>query len=274
MKERLLKKGVTLFLVAVMVTAGVLASLPGISQAAAKGTTYQVVVQKGSPVLSLVSVNNGAPAPNLAQNDGVSFQIVVGSKLLTEKVKSTGQKASYYEVTIPKNSYKTPTQEFGMPGGSTAVRGSSIAKDAKGKLYVSGGDVDVSSVLSKAQTSKIGDGTADPAGSLLIQINTVSTLTDKSTGKFLMNAPSTSWYTTGKSYCVVKGSKTKLEGKALPNDDTTKTLSQPLVGQPLNLDAGTGTLVVTTGVLQVKNKMLGLIDNLTGQIWVMKITKL
>jgi len=273
MKERLLKWGVTLFLVAVVVVAGVLASHPVKSQAAAKGTTYQVVVQKNSPVVSLVSVNNGAPAPNVAQNDGVSFQMIVGTKLLTEKVKSTKGTASYYEVTIPKKSYKAPTQEFPMPTGGTAVRGSYIANDAKGKLYVSGGDVDVSSVLSKKQTSKIGDGTADPAGSFLIQINTVSTLTDKSTGKFLMNAPSTSWYTTGKSYCIVKGSKTKVEGKALPNDDTTKSLTTPLVGQPLNLDAGTGTLVVTTGVLQVKNKMLGLIDNLTGQVWVMKITK-
>ena len=274
MKERLFKWGVTLFLVAVVVVAGLLSSHPMKSQAAAKGTTYQVVVQKGSPVVSLVSVNNGAPAPSTGQNDGLSFQMIVGTKLLTEKVKSTGATAQYYEVTIPQKSYKAPTQEFPNPAGGTTVRGSYIKKDAKGKLYVSGGDVDVSSVLSKKQTSKIGDGTADPAGSFLIQIESVSTLTDKSTGKFLMNAPSLSWYTTGKSYCVVKGSKSKLEGKAMPNDDTTKSLTTPLVGKPLDLEAGTGTLLVTTGFLNVKNKALGLLDSLTGQVWVMKITKL
>jgi hypothetical protein len=270
MKERILKIGVILFLVAALVVAGV---YPITSQAAAKGTTYQVVIQKGSPVMSLVSTGGGAPAPSGGQNEGTSFQMVVGTKLLTEKVKSTKGTASYYEVTIPKKSYRAPTQEYPMPTGGTAVRGSSIAKDAKGKLYVSGGDVDVTSVLSKKLTSKIGDGTADPAGSFLIQIDTLSTLTDKATGKFYMNAPSTSWYTTGKSYCIVKGSKSRLEGKAYPNDDTTKTLTTPLVGQPIDLEKGTGSVVVTTGVIGVKNKAFGLIDNLTGQLWVMKITK-
>ena len=148
-----------------------------------------------------------------------------------------------------------------------------IAKDAKGKLYISGGDVDVTSVLGKKLTQKIGDGTVDPAGSMIIQIKSVSNLNDKATGKFLMSAPSDSYYTTGKSYCVVKGSKSRLEGKAMPNDDTSKALTTPLVGQPLDLVAGTGTLVVTTGFMNAKNKMLGMIDNLTGQVWVMTITK-
>ena len=271
MKERLLKLGVSLVLIAVLVAAGV---YPITSQAAAKGTTYQVVIQKGSPVVSLVSIAGGAPAPNPGENEGTSFQMIVGTKLKTEKVKSTKGTASYYEVIIPKKSYKAPTQEYPNPGGGTVVRGSSIGKDAKGKLYVSGGDVDVSSVLSKKLTAKIGDGTADLEGSLLIELNTVSTVADKSTGKFLMKAPSTSWYTTGKSYCIVKGSKSRLEGKAMPNDDTTKSLSTPLVGKPLDLEAGTGTVVVATGVLGVKNKAWGLMDYLTGQLWVMKITKL
>jgi len=59
----------------------------------------------------------------------------------------------------------------------------------------------------------------------------------------------------------------------MPNDDTSKALTTPLVGQPLDLVAGTGTLVVTTGFMNAKNKMLGMIDNLTGQVWVMTITK-
>ena len=274
MKERLLKRGVTLFLVAVLVVAGVLASHPGKSQAAAKGTTYQVVLQKGSPVVSLVSINGGAGAISGAKNETTTFQMVVGTKLMTEKVKSTGGTATYYPVTIIAKSYKAPTQEFPIVGGGgTAIRSSLIAKDATGKLYVSGGDVDVSSVLSKKLTAKIGDGTVDPAGSMIIQIKSVSNLNDKATGKFFMSSPSDSYYTTGKSYCVVKGSKSRLEGKAMPNDDTSKALTTPLAGQPLDLVAGTGTLVVTTGFLNTKNKMLGMIDNLTGQVWVMTITK-
>jgi hypothetical protein len=272
MKERILKIGVTLFLVAVVVVAGVLASHPGKSQAAAKGTTYQVVLQKSSPVVSLVSINGGAPGVSGAQSEMTTFQMVVEAKAKTEKL-PTGP-ASYYPVTIIAKSYKAPTQEFPMVGGGMAVRSSLITKDAKGKLYISGGDVDVNSVLSKKLTPKIGDGTVDPAGSMIIEIQSVSNLNDKATGKFFMSSPSDSYYTTGKSYCVVKGTKSKLEGKAMPNDDTTKSLNTPLVGKPIDLAAGTGTLVVTTGFMNVKNKMLGLLDNLTGQMWVMNITKL
>ena len=270
MKAGLLKWGVTISLVAVLVVVGV---FPITSQAAAKGTTYNVVVQKGSPVVSLVSVNGGAPAPNVGQNEGTTFQIVVGSKLLTEKVKSTGGTASYYEVTISKKSFKAPINEYMAPGGVKLVQTSVMTGDAKGKLYVSGGDVDVSNVLSKKLTSKIGDGTADPKGSLLIQINYVANLVDKSTGKALMKAPQTTYFTTGKVYTIVKGSKSRLEGKAIPNDDTTKSLPTPLVGQPIDLDAGTGTLVGSNGALNVQNKLLGINDNLGGQLWVLKITK-
>ena len=100
MKERLLKMGVTLLLVAVTVMAGVLSSYPVKSQAAG-GTTYNVTLVNGSATLSLVSVNSGAAAPNTSSLAGESFQMVVASKVKTEKVKSTGGKASYYEVTIP-----------------------------------------------------------------------------------------------------------------------------------------------------------------------------
>jgi hypothetical protein len=270
MKAGLLKWGVTISLVAVLVVVGV---FPITSQAAAKGTTYNVMVQKGSPTVSLVSVNGGAPAPNVGQNEGITFQMMVGSKLLTEKVKSTGGTASYYEVTIPKKSFKSPVNEYMAPGGIKLLQASVMTADCKGKLYVSGGDVDVSSVLSKKMTTKIGDGTADPKGSLLILINTVANLTDKSTGKALMKAPQTNYFTTGKSYCIVKGSKSRLEGKAVPNDDTTKSLPTSLVGQPIDLDAGTGTLVGTSGTLNVQNKLFGVTDSMGGQVWVMKITK-
>jgi hypothetical protein len=88
-----------------------------------------------------------------------------------------------------------------------------------------------------------------------------------------MTTLSTSYYTTGKSYTIVKGSKSRLEGKAMPDSDTSKALPTPLVGQPLDLDAGTGTLVATGGALNQKNKTLGMIDTVTGEIWLMKITK-
>jgi hypothetical protein len=44
------------------------------------------------------------------------------------------------------------------------------------------------------------------------------------------------------------------------------------VGKAIDLNAGTGTLVTAIGFLNAKNKTFGLIDNLKGQIWVMKIT--
>ncbi len=260
--------------VGVLMVAVLLAgAYPIASQAAAKGTTYNVVVQKSSPAVSLVSVNGGTAAPNVGQNEGTTFQIVVGSKLLTEKVKSTGGKASYYQVTIPKKSFKTPTNEYTAPGGVKLIQTSVMTGDAKGKLYVSGGDVDVSSVLGKKLTSTIGDGTADPAGSMVIQINTMANLIDKSNGKALMKAPQITYFTTGKSYCIVKGSKSKLEGKAIPNDDTTKTLTTPLIGKPIDLDTGTGTFVSAAGALNVANKLFGVSDSLGGQVWVLKIAK-
>jgi hypothetical protein len=78
--------------------------------------------------------------------------------------------------------------------------------------------------------------------------------------------------TTGKSHGVVQGINGKLEGKALPNHDTTKLLSNPLVGQPIDLDAGTGAVVSSFGSVGTKNKVLGVLDILSAQIWVLKIT--
>ena len=271
-KARLLKRGVTLFLVAVMVVAGVVASHPGKSQAAAKGTTYNVVMQKGSPLMSLNSIAGGAGGLSGGQNEGIKFQIVVDSKSKTEKVKSTGGTATYYPVTIPAKSFTSPRQEFLVPGGGTAIRSSTMKGDSKGKLYISGGDVDVSGVLGKKQIDKIGDGTADPAGSMIILMTIDSSVVMKETGKNFMQTKSTLYYTTGKSYTIVKGTKSRLEGKAMPDDDTSKALPKPLVGQPIDLNAGTGTLVATGGVLGIKNKTLGMIDTMRGEIGVMKIT--
>ena len=222
--------------------------------------------------MSYNSIAGGAPGGSASQSEGLSFQLVVEAKAKTEKVKSTGGTASYYPVAIPKKSYKAPAQKFPMPGG-TAIRTVSLDKDAKGKLYVSGGDVDVSNVMGKKLTTKIGDGTADPAGSMIITLVSTNTVTMESTGKAFMVTKSTNNYTTGKSYTVVKGSKSRLEGKALPNDDSTNSLPTPLVGKPLDLEAGTGTLVSTGAIMNIKNKTLGMLDILNGGTMVLKITK-
>ncbi len=271
MKIRSLKWGVTLLLVAVMVMAGVLSSYPGKSQAAAKGTTYNVVLQAGSTSVILVSINDGASIPQLNPQETISFQMVVEAKAKTEKLK-TGP-ASYYPVTIIAKSFKAPTKEMPMVGDlGMAVVSASLAKDAKGKLYISGGDVDVSQVMGeKKLTTKIGDGKVDAEGSAIIPIITVSTVTLKSNGKVFMQTKTSAYLTTGQSYTLVKGSKSGLEGKALPNDDSLKKLPQPLVGKPLDLNAKTGTLVATSSLMNVKNKTMGIVDYLSSQYWVMKI---
>lgn len=161
MKERILKLGVPFFLVAVLVAAGV---YPITSQAAAKTTTYNVVLQKGTLGISLTSVNKGGASPVTSDYVGFSFKMVVTEKLTTEKVKSTGGKASYYPVTILAKSFSGKPSEQLMPGGTTSVTSTKLKSDAKGKLYLSDGDVDVSTVVGeKKVTTKIGDGKADPA---------------------------------------------------------------------------------------------------------------
>jgi hypothetical protein len=70
---------------------------------------------------------------------------------------------------------------------------------------------------------------------------------------------------------VYKGTKSGLEGKAMP-DDSTGVLPTPLVGAPVDLDAGTGTLVFTAAAMSL-GMALGMMDVLNGGKWVMKITK-
>ena len=269
MKERILKWVVPLFLAAVIVVAGVLSGLPGKSQAAAKGTTYNVLLLKPSPLMSIVSINNGSSFPQPGANDGITFQMVVDTKAKTEKLK-TGP-ATYYPVTIPAKSFKVPPTPYqGQGGGGGTVQTTTIMTgDANGKLYTSGGAVDVSSVMGSKLTTTI-DGTVGPPGSLVIPIATATTVT--MAGKPYMNFKMVMYMTTGLNYIIVKGSKSGLEGKALPDADTTGLLSKPMVGKPLNLDAGTGTLAGTTCVMNVKSSQ-GKTDMLIGEVWVMKITK-
>ncbi len=229
MKERLMTRVVPLLLVAVLVVAGVVASQPGKSQAA--GTTYTVVVQAGSPLVSMNSVAGSAPVTQASSNEGVTFKMVVDAKAKTEKLK-TGP-ASYYPVTILVKTYKSPEGHFMAPGAGAVTRASFMKKDAKGKLYISGGDVDVASVLGKKLVSKIGDGTVDPAGSMIIPaFNITSVITLESTVKVFMTTPVLQTFTTGQSSLVVSGSKTRLEGKKLPADDYRYQYLKAVLGQP------------------------------------------
>ena len=78
MKERLLKRGVVLFLVAVLVVAGVSVALPGGADAAAKGTLYNVeILDTATPFdVSKPTVNNESPF--------VTRQVLPGKGLASE----------------------------------------------------------------------------------------------------------------------------------------------------------------------------------------------
>src|SRR4030042_306061 len=133
-------------------------------------------------------------------------------------------------------------------GGGTAVKFSYLKKDGKGKLYVSGGDVDYS-IIQGEKKGKVtmGDGTADPEGSLLLTLNQVSALSLKGSSKKMADVLQVVSLTTGT--CSIKAEKVKggINGKGLPADDTTKLIPIPYKGVPVDLDAGTGSLVSTTG---------------------------
>ena len=281
-------KGLVFFLVAALVAGGVLAGLPGGAEAA-KSTIYDVEIlntdngwdvtdptaNNESPSISVASMNKGAPGePVVTANEGITFQMEVTGKAKTERVKIAGKKvkATYYPVTIKKKSFEAPIgrSETISDGEVYEIETTTVmAKDAKGKLYISDTDVDVSQVMKgKKPKTKIGDGTADPAGSLLIDISTKST--QKTRGMVVMTEKSTSTWTTGTSSILIEGSKSALEGMAFP-DDSSGLLPTPLVGVPLDLEAGTGTLVSTLGIMNMK-MMMGKIDILRGQVWVMNIT--
>jgi len=293
-----MKKGLLiLFLVAVLIVSGALVSNPVPSQAAAKGTLYNVeILDTTTPFdVSKPTVNNESPFvcrqvlpgkgldkildPIIIPQEGITFQMLVGSKALVEviKVGKIKTKASYYPVTILAKTYKDPGGHYAIAYGEETLDGmliTKLAKDAIGKLYISGGDVDVKNVQAeKKQTQAIGDGTTDPAGSLIIPIMIFSRgyeVVDK--GITIAKEVWTSTLTTGKSSTLIKGSKSVFEGKMLPDDDTSGMIPKPLVGQPIDLVAGTGTLVVTECSMNISVMMLGKTDYPRSFIWKMKIT--
>ena len=290
-------KGVLfLFLVAVMVVAGVLSSHPQQSSAAA-GVLYNVeILDTATPYdVTKTTENNESPfvftqvppgkeigTPTVIAQEGITFQMLVATKAKTETlvVGKTKTKASYYPVTILYKTYKDPGGHYAIAYGEETLDGmikTKLVKNAIGKLYFNGGgDVDVKNVQAeKKLTQTIGDGTTDPAGSLIIPImlfNRNYEVVDKG----IVIAKDTKWITTlttGQSSTLIKSSKSAFEGKVLPDDDTSGMLPKPLVGQPIDLVAGTGTLVVTECAMNVSVMMLGKTDYPRSFIWKMKITK-
>jgi len=198
----------------------------------------------------------------------VTFQLVIAAKLSKDK------SGTYYPVTLVAKSFKSGVDKFPMVGGGgMADRTTVVPKDAVGKLYPNGGAVDVSVVAgAKGPVATIG-GNVGPPGSMILPVTLVSVLTLESTRKVFMTQTTFQYMTTGQSSVVARVSKTRLEGKSIPADDTTKLLPNPLVGKPIDLAAGTGTLVGTQASFGNKNKTVGTIDLIGGLIWVMKITK-
>jgi len=246
----------TLLLTAALVAGGGFFSLPE-QAAAAKKTTYNVTVTGESPSAALISVSDGTPFSQEGTGEGITFQMTVDSKLKTEKVKSIKKgTADYYKVDIKK--IKIPDTYFTLDGNKFKV--TTKASNAKGKLYVSGGDVDVSQLMGKKKPKEtIGDGTADPEGSLLIPklkltVTVFGPDVGKKKGKKMMSIKTVSTLTTGQSRIVVdemKKSKSGLADMALP-DNGPEGLPNQLKGVPLDLAAGTGALVSTASVMNVK----------------------
>jgi hypothetical protein len=157
---------------------------------------------------------------------------------------------------------------------------SEYKSDGKGMLYVENGDVDVfTAVKGKKAKSKIGDGKADPEGSLIVKTKSQVSIIVIDTGKKFMKTKTSSYMTTGEAHLVVSKSKTPLDGKRLPQDDVSGLLTGSLIGpggglkgQPIDLDAGTGTLVSTSAVIKGKSA-LGRVDNITSSVYVLSITR-
>jgi len=223
-----------------------------------KKTTFKVTVTGESPLAALISVSDGTPFSQEGTGEGITFEMTVDNKLKTEKVKSIKKgTADYYKVDIKK--IKIPDTYFTLDGNQFKV--TTKASNAKGKLYVSGGDVDVSQLMGKSKPKEtIGDGTADPEGSLIIPkfkltVTVYGPDVGKKKGKKMMSIKTVSTLTTGQSRIVVdemKKSKSGLAGLALPDDGPEGVLPNPLQGSPLDLEAGTTALVSTTSVMNVK----------------------
>jgi len=267
MKAKSMTRGRSLLLIllaVILATAGLLAATVGAG--AAGGTTYNVTITKG-PAVTLVSIAGGNGIPILQDRSGTTFKMVVDSKAKTDK---TG---TYYPVTVLAKGWVGSKSHTAL-GSQHFTTQVSLKANVVGKLYTSGGDVDVSSVFNGKKTaSKIGDGKVDPAGSLIIPnmtFNDVTTIDE--TGKTSNLQVEVMTMTTGTATLTIKGSKSKLEGKELPKDDGGKHVPTPMVGAPIDLNAGTGALVGTFAVFGGKASV-GVIDVMFAGSWTLQISK-
>jgi hypothetical protein len=284
---------------AALVAGGVPGGLPGEAEAAKK-TIYNVEIlntdtlwtmtdptaNNESPAVWVASPYKAVPGPErgVIASEGITFQLEVKEKAKTKKVRIGKQKVktTYYPVTIKKKSFKAPIAEYVIVQGEDVYEMEMVTKmtkNAKGKLYISDTDVDLSHVQGigvKKPKTRIGDGTVDPPGSPIIGMKFV--IRHGSGGETLWTDKVTTTWTTGKSSTLVKGAKSWLEGMAFPEDDPSGLLPTPLVGEPLDLDAGTGTLVSTATSKNMKPKVAileaftrtkieGKLHSLRGQVW-------
>jgi hypothetical protein len=264
MKERILKWGVPLFLAAILIVPGVLASVPSMSQAAG-GTVYKVTLVKPSPTQNWTSINSGAAANEPAENSPASFQMVIGTKVA---------KDGSVPVTIVAKTFKGPSTRFAMiGGGGYADSVLTMAKDAVGKYYPKAGAPVNINVVAGAKGSKITFSGSGAAGSMVIPVTTVDVISLESTGKVVMQTIIPYTMTTGTAYIIVQGTKTRLEGKAFPDSDKQHVLPSPFQGSAIDLNAGTGTIVGVGVSLGQKNKTFGLVDCVNAMAWTMQISK-
>jgi len=206
-----------------------------------KSTTYKVTLASGSQQPSQLSTDNG-PAVELPGTLSGGFQMIVDAK---------------GKVVIPKETFEVSRALEG-PGKGYIVT-LHLSKDAEGKL---GGDVDVNAVLSEEGLEvKIGDGTKDQSGSLVIVLDLDQTTTGPD-GKVANKGLAQMTYTTGKAIISVKGSKSGLEGKSYSG-----------TGAPLNLDAGTGKLVGILGSMNEESSVGGLRDTISFGNYNLQIAK-
>jgi hypothetical protein len=288
------KRLLIFFVIATVVCSGVLVVFPTNSSAATT-VKYNVVIldtstpfdvskpteNNESPIVSYQSARSSKdiPAPTISSQEGITFQMLVDKKAKTETlvVGKKKTKASYYPVTIPAKTFKDPGAHYAIPYQGDTLDGrilTVLVKDAVGKLYISGGDVDIKNVQAeKKLTQSIGDGTTDPAGSLIIPmvLTREYAVVDKgvTTAK---DEKRITTLTTGQNSTLIKGTKSAFEGKTIPDDDTSGMLPKPIVGAPVDLAAGTGTLVYTNCSLNVNVMMIGKTDFPMGVVWKMKIT--
>jgi hypothetical protein len=298
MKARSLKI-LPLFLIAALVAGGVLAGVPGGAEAKTKKTLYDVEildtstpwiptdaeVNNESPSVGVGSLNDGEPGPAIiSANEGITFQMEVTEKLKKKKIKIGKEKVvtQYYPVTLIGKTFEAPESgyqvEFGDEVYDITVR-TVVKGKAKGRLYITECDIDAIDAKGKGKI-KLGDGTADPVGSLVFEKVNMQVL-HQTMGITVQRQKSKVTWTTATSSTVFYKSRSGLEGVGFPADDPSETgLITPLVGKPLDVldDEGeldlegvtSGTLVSTS--VSLKQKMTaGKMSTLTGQVWVMKI---